>query len=150
MNWTQEQYEDYMRRFMTEGQPMNAVIEKARKSRQVQPAAASMNKTEARYAGFLDVRKTVGDIEYWRFEAVTLKLADGVRFRPDFQVVAKGVPIAFHEVKVKWKTSKSNAPHMEDDARVKLMIAAREFPEFNFYVVWPGDRGEWNSFYIHK
>lgn len=46
-----------------------------------------MNKTERAYADLLEYRKIQGEVEQWHFEAVTLKLADGTRYTPDFYVV---------------------------------------------------------------
>jgi hypothetical protein len=84
-----------------------------------------MNKTEAAYANeILEIRKRAGEIiEYW-FETVTLKLANGVRYTPDFFVRLKSNEYEFHEVKGFWR----------DDARVKIKVAAGLFP-FQFFAV---------------
>ena len=72
-----------------------------------------MNKTEAAYAQRLDLLKRAGDVGFWGFEAVKLKLADGAWYTPDFLVqTLDGLEI--HEVKgffrdaakIRWKVAK--------------------------------------------
>ncbi len=84
----------------------------------------SMNKTEAAYAAHLEGLKTLGQVEWYAFEAVTLKLAADCRFTPDFVVMLPNGLIEFHEVKAFWA----------DDARVKIKVAAEKFP-FRFIAV---------------
>lgn len=88
------------------------------------------NKTEARYGLVLEARKRIGEISGYEFGAVTLKLADDVRYTPDFLVVLpdlsgsnmSGPRIELHEVK----------GFMREDARIKLRVAAKQFPFFTF------------------
>lgn len=77
-----------------------------------------MNAQEREYAARLDMRKRVGEIELFMFEAVTLKLAPDTRYTPDFGVMLTDGTFEFHEVK----------GHMEDDAWVKIKVAAAMFP----------------------
>ena len=77
-----------------------------------------MNKTEAAYAAHLDQRKQAGEILTYHFEAYTLKLADNCRYTPDFMVLLPDGTMQFHEVKGYWM----------DDAKVKIKVAARQFP----------------------
>lgn len=86
--------------------------------------AGTMNKTEAAYAIRLSGRR-------WRFEGVTLKLADDCRYTPDFMVIAEDDVIEFHEVKGHWR----------DDARVKIRVAAEKFPMFRFLAATPRKDG---------
>ena len=90
-----------------------------------------MNKTEAAYEARLKDEPGVVEV---RFEAITLKLADGVRYTPDFLVVRyplnadwdKQYLLAeLHEVKGGWVDAKS---------RVKIKAAAHLFPWFDF--IW--------------
>jgi hypothetical protein len=66
----------------------------------------------------LRARQLTGEIAWFAFEAVTLKLADDTRYTPDFAVMLTNGTIEMHEVK----------GFMRDDARVKLRVAARLFP----------------------
>lgn len=83
-----------------------------------------MNRSEAAYAAHLDVLKRCGEvIEYW-FEQFTLKLAHDTRYTPDFLVQMPDGELQLHEVK----------GHFEDDALVKVKVAAEMFP-FRIVVV---------------
>ena len=77
-----------------------------------------MNTLETQHAGTLELRKRAGEIlDYW-FEALTFKLADDCRYTPDFLVMLPDGELEVHEVK----------GHFEDDAKVKLRVAADKFP----------------------
>ena len=49
--------------------------------------SGQMNKTEAAYAQELEARKNAQELLWYAFEGVTLKLADGCRYTPDFSVL---------------------------------------------------------------
>lgn len=77
-----------------------------------------MNQTEAAYGDHLEIQRRAGLILSYAFEAVTLKLAADTRYTPDFMVIAADSTVELHEIKGHW----------EDDARVKIKVAARLFP----------------------
>lgn len=79
---------------------------------------AGMNKTEKRRAIELEALKRDGAIHSWAYEKVTLKLADDTRYTPDFFVVELDGSIRFEEIKGFWR----------DDAKVKIKVAAQQFP----------------------
>ena len=87
-------------------------------------AHAYDSKLEAAYAEVLDWRLRAREVQRWMHHALTLKLADDVRYTPDFLVVASDGVLECHECK----------GFMRDDARVKLRVAARLFP-FRFILV---------------
>ena len=94
------------------------------RGRTVKRVSGAMNGTEAAYAIYLDLCKERREIlDYW-FEAMTFKLADGCRYTPDFVVQMADGMIEVHEVKGYW----------EDDALVKIKVAAEMFP-FRFLAV---------------
>ena len=95
-------------------------------------APPRMNKTEAAYAGQLELLKRLGEIVDYRFEAVKLRLAEKTFYTPDFLVTTVD-EIQFHEVKGFWR----------DDARVKIKVAAAQYPEFAFCAV-TRKRGSWH------
>jgi hypothetical protein len=86
-----------------------------------------MNGTEAKYAAELEILQRTGQIEWWAFEPIKLKLADRTFYTPDFCVMHNDGTIAFVEVKGHW----------EDDARVKIKVAAKTFPMFVFVAEKP-------------
>lgn len=91
-----------------------------------------MNGWEKRYALYLDEQLSRGEILAYAFEALKLRLAKATFFDTDFLVVAKDGVIEIHEVKGHW----------EDDARVKVKVAAEKFP-FRFFAVTLDRRQGW-------
>lgn len=173
--WTEEELAAYMARFSstapksdlrrvsvvdvdkaldTFGHPpveklLDPWVGKKPKSGRTQPKRGIMNKTESAYALFLDQLKVVGQVQAYRFESITLKLAEGCRYTPDFEVTTVGKPVALHEVKLRWRTAKQRGPNMEADARVKLLTAAKIYPEFDFVLAW-FDGCTWHTEPIEK
>lgn len=88
------------------------------------PKPHTMNKTEAAYAHTLELRKMAGEVLWYRYEGITLKLAHDTRFTADFAVMDRDGYLSLHEVK----------GFMRDDAHVKLKCAAELFP-FKFYLI---------------
>lgn len=84
----------------------------------------AMNKTEAAYAQYLEAKKAAGEVAWYKFEAVKLRLADNTFFTVDFAVMLKDGTLEMHEVK----------GFMTDDANVKIKVAADMYP-FKFVVV---------------
>jgi hypothetical protein len=84
----------------------------------------TMNKTEAAYERDLRDAQTLGDILWYRFEGVKLRLADNTFYTPDFIVLGSDGVLECHEVKGFWA----------DDARVKIKVAADQYP-FRFKAV---------------
>lgn len=95
------------------------------------PQRGVMNRTEAAYAELLEARRLAGEVLWYEFEAMTLRLARRTHYRPDFPVLTP-TGLQFHEVK----------GFMRDDAWLKLKLAARAFP-FQFIVV-RRTKGEWS------
>ncbi|MEQ6579147.1 DUF1064 domain-containing protein [Pseudomonas aeruginosa] len=77
-----------------------------------------MNKTEQAYDQHLAYRKLAGEVAWYRFEGIKLRLADNTFYTPDFAVMLTGGELELHEVKGYWT----------DDARVKTKVAADQYP----------------------
>ncbi len=77
-----------------------------------------MNGLELAYSEELEARLRSGEIVLWKFEGVKLRLAKNTFYTPDFMVVNADGHVEFHETKGFWR----------DDARVKLKVAAEQFP----------------------
>lgn len=95
-----------------------AATKRTRIARGVVHVAGRMNKTEAAYASRLELQKKNGGVLWYRFEAVTFKLAHDTRYTPDFLVMMADGTLEAHEVK----------GFFEDDAKVKVKVAAEMFP----------------------
>lgn len=91
--------------------------------------SGAMNKTEAAYDLLLKQRLHAGEIQWYRFEGVKLRLADNTFYTADFFVMNADGLLEVHEVKGFWT----------DDARVKTKVAASMYP-FKFFGVQRGKR----------
>jgi hypothetical protein len=80
--------------------------------------AGVRNSTEADYEKLLETRRCIGEVLWYRFEGITLRIAKGVSYTPDFVVMLASGEIELHEVKGYWR----------DDSRAKTRIAAEQFP----------------------
>jgi len=93
-----------------------------------------MNKLEAKYAQHLELRSMTGEIKAWAFEPLKLKLAPSTFYNVDFIVVMVDGRVELHETKGHW----------EDDARVKIKVAATMFPWWQFVgVQWSKEMKDW-------
>lgn len=95
-----------------------------------------MNRTEMAYANRLDLLLRAGELLWYRFEGVKLRLADNTFYTPDFAVMRADGLLEMHEVKGFWA----------DDARVKIKVAAEQYP-FRFLAIRSAakGRGHWET-----
>ncbi len=94
----------------------------------------AMNKTEAGYGQQLELLKRAGEVLWYRFEGIKLRLADNTFLTVDFAVMRSDGVLEMHEVK----------GFMEDDANVKLKVAAASYP-FLFKLIRKGKGGTWTT-----
>jgi hypothetical protein len=97
-----------------------------------------MNRTEERYAQHLEALRAAGEVLWWKFEGMKLRLADLTFITPDFVLMAADGRLEFHDCK-------GDKAIVEDDARAKTKIAADQFPCV-FKLVYPRkkkDGGGW-------
>jgi hypothetical protein len=118
-----------------------------RRGRGVRRAPGVMNGLEKQYALHLDLLKSDSfpheeRIEWWKFEAIKLKLADATFYNPDFIVMKYDGEIEIHEVKGSKKSNGKTIAYVEDDSRCKLKVAAQLFP-FRFFQIHKGSDGQW-------
>lgn len=95
----------------------------------------AMNKTETSYGAHLESQKQAGLVAWYKFEGIKFRLADNTFYTPDYAVMLTNGQLQAHEVKGHW----------EDDARVKIKVAADMYPiEFIAIRVKPKkDGGGW-------
>jgi len=92
-----------------------------------------MNNTEKSYADALELRKQAGEVAWYRFEGIKLRLADSTFITIDFPVMLTSGILEMHEVKGFWT----------DDALAKTKIAAGMYP-FVFKIVRKAKGGFWD------
>jgi hypothetical protein len=95
--------------------------------------SGEMNKTEQAYAQRLDIMFKAGEIQWYKFEGVKLKLADNTFLTVDFFVLNKDNELEAHEVKGGFIT---------EDGKVKLKVAAAMYP-FKFFQ-WQYKDKQWS------
>lgn len=84
-----------------------------------------MNRLETSYAQHLGLRQAAGEVAWFAYEAVKLRLANKTFVTVDFFVMLASGELEAHEVK---------GGFIEDDAAVKLKVAAQMYP-FRFVLV---------------
>lgn len=112
-----------------------------------------MNETEKSYAWHLDGRKRAGEVQWWGFEVLKIRLADNTHYTVDFSVVLADGSLEFHEVKAMWQPKFGPGGALvhaakagwKEDARLKIKMAAEHFPG-----TWKGVHqmpitGEWRE-----
>ena len=87
------------------------------------------NKTEQAYEDFLTMLQRAGQVVWFKFEGVKLRLADNTFYTPDFAVMLANGQMEMHEVK-------GARAIFADDAKVKVKVAAELYP-FPFVVAFP-------------
>ena len=102
--------------------------------------SGQMNATEARFEADLHNRLYIGDIVWYRFEALKLILAPQTSITVDFFVMLKNGELQAIDVK--------GSPKMiTDDARAKMKIAAAIFP-WPFYWAYQKAKKDGGGFEI--
>lgn len=104
---------------------VRAVRERGPMVAQLAEVADERNGLERLYGDHLELLRLAGQIRWYRFGDTSLRLARRTWYRLDYRVGAPDGVQEIHEVKGHW----------EDDARVKIKVAARLFPEFRFIAV---------------
>ena len=101
-------------------------------------AGGYRSKLEGRFAQHLQEMQLAGEVVWWQYEPLTLRLGNvGARcgYTPDFIVTATTHPVRAYEVKGFWR----------DGSREKVKVAARLFPWMQFVgVEWDRENRCWD------
>jgi hypothetical protein len=116
-NLTEQQYAEMLKR-------RDAAVPLAGKPPKVS-AKRGMNRWEQEYGMELEARRRAGEIKWYGFEPVRLRLADGAFYKPDFMVVQSSGKIQFHEVK----------GFLRIAANIRFKVAAEAFPFAEFLMI---------------
>jgi hypothetical protein len=99
------------------------------------PTEPAMNKTERLYGEKLDRMKVAGQVKWWAFNQVRLRIATGEKaawYKPDFFVQFADGHFEMHETK----------GFERQRGLLALKVAAGQFPMFRFVLV-KRVKGEW-------
>ena len=84
-----------------------------------------MNKLETEWDEHLAAELAAGRISAYWYEPVSLRLAKGASYKPDFMVIDADGYVELHETK----------GYMQEAANVRIKVAADKFPQFVFRLV---------------
>jgi hypothetical protein len=101
-----------------------------------------MNANETKYERHLQARHFAGEVIWYAFEAVTLKLGPDCRYTVDFIVLLADGMLECHEVKAGKRDRQTGERTFwaEEDAKLKVRVAAGMFP-LRFCIVYPTPEG---------
>lgn len=103
---------------------MKAHWQKLGRGRPTKRVPGTMNKLESAWASELEALGAKGELLWFQYEGMTLKLAKDTRYTPDFVWMDRDGNIVFDECKG-W---------MEEAAFVRIKVAADKFP-FRFRLI---------------
>lgn len=112
----------------------------ARGSTRPRHVRGTMNRTEKAYADHLRTLQFAGQIAWFDFESIKLRLAANTYLTPDFPLINLAGELEIHDTKGR----KGESYWCEEDAKIKIKMAAAMFP-FRFFIVWPLARGGWGK-----
>jgi hypothetical protein len=81
----------------------------------------------------------VGEVLWYKFEGIKLRLADNCFYHPDYIVLLANGEMEVHECK----------GYMREDAALKIRVAAEEYP-FRFILVYAKAKKDGGGFRIEE
>ena len=93
-------------------------------------------KLEQRYDELLGQRLAAGEILWYRYEGIRLRLGKNSNYTPDFALMRADGQLELHEVKGSWQAKNQR------DGKTKLRVAAGMYP-FTFFGVTYDRRLGW-------
>jgi hypothetical protein len=98
----------------------------------------SMSNAELEYAMILEHMKRDHEIESYKYEGVTLKLADGCRYCPDFFVVVSSMILRLRFVEIK-------GAKVWEDSIIKFKVAKEQNPWAEWQMHQRSKDGQWSQ-----
>jgi hypothetical protein len=85
-----------------------------------------MNKTEREYSEFLEERKRAGQVLWWKFHPMRVRLASNTFYEVDFLVMTAEGHLEIHETK---------GGHTTDKGQLKIKLCGEALPVFRMFKV---------------
>lgn len=134
MRWSEERLENHLKAHQMRKNEGSQLVKQKNDARVLgRLKQGVMNKTEQKYAHHLETQKINGEIQYYAFDSIKFRLANKTFYSPDFIVLKANGQLEAHEVKGHW----------EDDARVKIKVAASMHPIPFVAVYWNSKTNGW-------
>ena len=130
LRWSSQEFEDWRLRRADHAAAAKTQAPKQAEAKQranLKPGKklkGGMNKWETEFAMQLEYRKQAGELVWWAFEPIRIRLANGAWYKPDFVTVDKQNRTEVYEVKGHWREA----------ARVRFKVAVEKLP-YRFYIV---------------
>jgi hypothetical protein len=151
MNWSEDQLREHYSRLKGGDTPCQTKISHSPASNDAPPKSPGgahppiMNKTEIEYAQQLELQRLVGDILYWEFEKIKIRIGYRCWLNVDFFIQFADGHFEVHDTKGAQKRKNGKTYRAEDDAIVKARaLGSKQFP-IPIYFVHKGDNGEWQK-----
>ena len=143
LNWTEEDYAKHQARVKGAKAASKPVPKSSKPTGKERLHAlgrkkkGEMNATEEKFARYLMGLQLAGDVIWWKHEGIKLQLADHTTLTVDFNVMyADGLLVMFDV--------KGDKAIIEEDAKVKIKVAAQQFPlVFRYAFPVKGEGGGW-------
>lgn len=125
LRWSDQEFEDWRLRKGRHATPARQAEQRSSANLVPGPKPKrGMNEWEAKFAQTLEARKKAGELVWWAYEPIRIRLADGTFYRPDFVTVDQHGRTEIYEVK----------GFMREASRVRLRVATEKLP-YQFYLV---------------
>lgn len=102
----------------------------------------TMNETERKYSRRLKAMLHAGEIAWYGYECIKMRLSEGSFYRTDFMVVTKEGYIELHDTKAYFKSKKK--PGITEASMVRMKGVAEKYPMFKVLATWEKD-GTWEQ-----
>lgn len=140
MNWSEGDYERHLQRRNQKPEVKSKASDSVRKLQALgRLPKGTMNKSEQSFSRHLEMLKLAGDVLWFKFEGIKLRLAPNTSITIDFAVMDSSGVLEMIDVK-------GSKAIFTDDARAKMKVAAAMYP-FVFKVAYPlsqKDGGGWD------
>jgi hypothetical protein len=126
--WSEDDYKNYQKKKLNE-----QLVNHSKKEGRFKNQGSGMNKTESRMKSLLNSLKITGSIKDFSYEDITFRLADKMRYTPDFRVLYPDGKIKFIEVKGGYITERGD---------LKFKFAMEKYPEY-IWEMWQWKDNKW-------
>lgn len=128
IRWTEDQYKQHQKAKLD-----SQLINHKKKEGRFKNQSSGMNKTETRMNNLLRSLKTANQIKDFSYEDITFRLAEKMRYTPDFRIIYPDGKIKFIEVKGGFITERGD---------LKFKFAMEKYPEY-IWEMWQWKDNTW-------
>lgn len=106
------------------------------------PWTPKMNGTERAYDAYLRTQYAAGEILWWHFEPIMIRLGPDCHFKPDFLILYADHHLELHDTKgTQRRKVGDKAYYSRDTGSIKARVVAMHFPIPIYFLFSTGDGG---------